>query len=99
MAARINLKHVPFSRDKIQVSMLVNLLTSHAKGEIELSQTRLRAIEILLKKAVPDLSSVDVASTSEAVIRYYAELPRKDANAEAWSERVGPTGTQSESLH
>lgn len=26
-------------------------------------------------------------------IRYYAELPRKDASAEAWSERVGPAGT------
>lgn len=93
MAARINVKHIPFDRSKIQTSQLVNLLMQHANGTIELSQTRLKAIEILLRKSVPDLSSVDLHQQGEQIVRYYAELPRKDANPEAWSARVGPHGT------
>lgn len=80
-------------RDRIQVGVLLNLLNDHAKGVIELSQSRLKAIEILLRKSMPDLSSVDQRVQGENVVRYYAELPRKDATADEWSKRVGPTGT------
>lgn len=60
MAARLNKRHQDFVRDKIQASQLINVLQNHALGltEQELSPTRLKAIEILLKKSVPDLSQV-----------------------------------------
>jgi hypothetical protein len=38
--------------------------------------------------------SIDANITEDGgPIRYYAELPRKDVSPEAWSERVGSTGT------
>ena len=46
-------------RGKIQSSQLITRLTKHAMGEIELGPTQVRAIEILLKKTVPDLSQVE----------------------------------------
>lgn len=65
MAARLNRRHQEFVRDKIQASQLINVLQKHALGEtdaegkvLELSASRLKAIDILLKKCVPDLSQV-----------------------------------------
>lgn len=61
MAAR---KLKPFHSDeiraKIQASQLINRLTDHAFDKVELSTTQIKAIEILLKKSVPDLSAVDI---------------------------------------
>lgn len=53
-------KHSDEIRAKIQATQLVKRLTNHALGEIELSATQIRAIEILLKKSVPDLSAVEL---------------------------------------
>jgi flagellar biosynthesis/type III secretory pathway M-ring protein FliF/YscJ len=58
MAARLNKRHQDFVREKIKASQLVNRLTDHAFGEIELSTSQIRAIEILLNKSVPNLSNV-----------------------------------------
>ena len=48
-------------RRKIQVSQLLNVLQAQAFGESEdLSPSRMKAIEILLRKALPDLSAIQV---------------------------------------
>ena len=47
-------------RSKIQASQLINRLTDHALGEVELTQTQIRAIEILLNKSVPNLAAIAV---------------------------------------
>lgn len=60
MAVRKNLSHDQRTREKIQTSQLVNRLTSFANGKVELSAAQVRAIEVLLKKTLPDLSSVDM---------------------------------------
>ena len=52
-------------RDKIQASQLINRLESHALGECELTATQVRAIEVLLKKIIPDLSAVQVDGDGE----------------------------------
>ena len=66
MAARkTRVSHDQKTREKIQTSQLVNRLTNHALGEIELTATQLRAIEILLKKTLPDLSSVELKGDQE----------------------------------
>jgi hypothetical protein len=50
-------------RERIKTSMLVNRLTDHALGKIDLQPTQVRAIEILLRKTIPDLSQVDGTMT------------------------------------
>lgn len=49
------------AREKIKTTQLINRLQDHGLGEVDMSPTQVRAIEILLKKRVPDLTSVAVA--------------------------------------
>ena len=58
MAARMRKMHQEDVRAKIQTSQLVNRLTDHALGNVDLSPTQVRAIEILIKKTLPDLQAV-----------------------------------------
>jgi hypothetical protein len=74
MAARLNKRHQQFVRDKIQASQLVNLLTNHALGKQELTPTQVRAAEILLKKSVPDLSSVAMTGEDGGPIEHSLEV-------------------------
>lgn len=62
MAARLRAKHQDEVRTKIQTSQLVNVLQNHALGKDkkEITPTRLKAIEILLRKSLPDLSSTEL---------------------------------------
>lgn len=46
------------TREKIRTAQLINRLQKHVDGDVELSQSQIRAIEILLKKSLPDLSAV-----------------------------------------
>ena len=62
MAARtLRPRHQDEIRDKIQTSQLINRLQDHALAtdESELSASRLKAIEILLRKSLPDLSAIE----------------------------------------
>lgn len=65
MAARIRKHHQDEVRARIQTSQLVNRLTDHALGKVELGATQVRAIEILLKKSIPDLQSVELTGDPE----------------------------------
>ena len=55
---RLNPKHDERTRAKIQTSQIINRLTKHVKGEIEMSSSQVRAAEILLKKSLPDLATI-----------------------------------------
>lgn len=48
-------------RAKIKTSMLVNRLTSFVKGTVKLEPAQVTAALGLLKKTVPDLSSVELS--------------------------------------
>ena len=52
--------------------MLINRLHDHIVGAIEISATQLKAIEILLRKSLPDLSAV--AHTGDIGVRRADEL-------------------------
>lgn len=66
MAARIRKHHQDEIRAKIQTSQLINVLQHHAlNGDEEMPSTRMKAIEILLRKSLPDMSSVDIEMTGE----------------------------------
>ena len=60
MAKRLNLAHDDETRRKIQTSQLINRLNEHIFGKARIEATQLKAIEILLKKSLPDLSSVQM---------------------------------------
>jgi hypothetical protein len=61
MAARtVKIRHDEETRAKIQASQLINRLQDHVFGETEISATQMKAIELLLKKTLPDLSAIDL---------------------------------------
>jgi hypothetical protein len=66
-------------RAKIQVSQLINVLTNHALSadSPELSSSRLKAIEILLRKSLPDLSSVEVSGDPNNPVKTSLEVTFK----------------------
>jgi len=66
-----NQSHATKTREKIQTSMLVNRLTNHALADIYgvgdedlpkgiLTVSQIKAIEVLLKKVLPDLKQAEV---------------------------------------
>ena len=68
MAARIKkIKHDENTRLKIRAAQLINRLTNHANGEVEMSATQVRAIEILLRKILPDLSDVKMEVDAQPI--------------------------------
>jgi hypothetical protein len=56
-------------RERIQAGRLLDRLEQHALGEAEMSATQLRAAEILLKKALPDLQSTALGGHDEEAAR------------------------------
>jgi hypothetical protein len=68
MAARIKkIRHDENTRLKIQAAQLINRLTNHANGEVDLSATQVRSIEILLRKILPDLSDVKMEVDAQPI--------------------------------
>jgi hypothetical protein len=82
MAARIRKKHQDEIRMKIQASQLINRLQNHALStEVdELKPSQLKAIEILLKKSVPDLQSTEITGDADAPVglKIITGIPNKD---------------------
>lgn len=72
MATRKNLRQTLKTREKIQTSQLINRLQNHALSEEvnELKPSQLKAIEILLKKSLPDLQSTEVTGDADAPIGF-----------------------------
>lgn len=60
MAARLRKTHQESVRAKIQTSQLINRLEKHALGELDLTPTQIKAIEVLIRKTLPDLSAMTV---------------------------------------
>lgn len=75
----MNKLHQDDVRSKIQASQLINRLTDHAFGEIELSQSQIKAIEILLKKRLPDLSAVEHSGDADNPISHHVQFEIVDA--------------------
>ncbi len=91
MAARKQLWHDSATREKIQVSQLINRLRAHGNGTLELSATQVRAIEILLRKCLPDLAAVehtgpDGGALTVEVVRF--ATPVLELQAEAVSDPI-----------
>lgn len=84
MAARLNKLHSDEIRLKIQTSQLLNVLQNHALDpDSELIPSRIKAIEILLRKSLSDLSSVEVSGNEDSPlvvnIKRYSDAPDQPA--------------------
>lgn len=55
----------PRTRERIQTSMLINRLTDHVKGVVELTPAQVQSAQILLRKSLPDLAAITVSGDSE----------------------------------
>ena len=64
-ATKRNAMLIEEARKKIQTTQLINRLQNHAHGKCEMSPTQVRAVEILLKKSVPDLASITLQGDAD----------------------------------
>lgn len=69
MAARLRKTHQDDVRKKIQASQLINVLQDHALGKSDLPQSRIKAIEILLRKTIPDLSQMQLSGDEDNPVK------------------------------
>src|SRR5262245_16579409 len=86
MAKRKTLFHAADVREKIRATQLINRLMDHIDGKITLSISQVRAIDILLKKVVPDLTRVSMQG--ELIHRYCIEVPPL-LSREEWQRKYG----------
>lgn len=63
MAARtVKIRHDEETRAKIRATQLINRLQNHVfKKGVNISGTQMKAIEILLRKSLPDLSAIELS--------------------------------------
>jgi hypothetical protein len=78
MAARtVKIRHDSETRARIKASQLINRLQNHVFDEaVTISATQMKAIEILLRKSLPDLSAVELSGPEGGAI----ELKISDAD-------------------
>lgn len=62
---RLNPQHDERTRAKIQTSQIINRLEKLVNGEIEMSSQQVRAAEILLRKTLPDLQTIEYKPPEE----------------------------------
>jgi hypothetical protein len=71
-------------REKIQASMLIRALHDCVAGRNQMTSVQVRAAEVLLKKVVPDLASVEYSG--ETTVKY--EISGEPMTAEEWKREV-----------
>jgi hypothetical protein len=59
---RLDPKHDERTRAKIQTSQIINQLTKHVKGEVDMTKTQIKAAEMLLNKTLPDAKPIDLSA-------------------------------------
>ena len=65
ITAKLNPRHQQLIRDKIQSALLIEKLQRCALEGEELTSQQMKAIEILLKKSIPDLSAVELSGDQD----------------------------------
>jgi len=73
----MNKLHQEDVRKKIQTGQLIKTLQEHALTGEELSISRIRAIEILLRKSIADLSAVTVSGDANNPLKTHLEVTFK----------------------
>lgn len=61
-------------RERIQTSMLINRLQDQALGKLDMSQTQIKAAEILLARVAPTLTATELTTVDESATLTEADL-------------------------
>jgi hypothetical protein len=96
MAARKNPKIEAAHRDRIATSQLINRLNRIALGELEVTPVALKAMEIALRKTLPDLASVEHTGDS---IQPFALIPDVVQDLSRWQDTFKPGIPKGETEH
>ena len=92
MAARVRkIRHDDDTRAKIKAGNIINRLTKLIEGEIEMPPHAVTAALGLLRKALPDLTSVE--HSGEVTKTYVVRAPAKPADMNEWQQRYAPRPT------
>lgn len=83
MAERMRKTHQDDVRAKIKTSQLVNRLSDHALGGLDLSATQIKAIEVLIRKTLPDLAAVQLSGDPGAPLNVSLAVMFKRGDADA----------------
>lgn len=90
MPARKNrIFHPETVRNKIRAGLLVQRLRDHALGKLDMSKTQVTAALGLLKKTLPDLSSVDMAVRGETFVEALERVNRERAHRDGGQPTAG----------
>lgn len=82
MAARtVKIRHDDNTRAKIKTSQIINRLTGHVMGKIDLSATQVSAGLGLLRKTLPDLSQAELAGPDGGPLQISVVRFTGDGNA------------------
>lgn len=86
MAARINkIRHDAETRARIKVGNIIAVLQAGIEGKRELSGPQVTAALGLLRKVLPDLTSVELSG--EVATSYVARAPQPSKTADDWAEQ------------
>jgi hypothetical protein len=89
MPTRVNkIRHDENTRLKIKVGNIITCLQKHLFEGSKLSSTQLKAAEILLRKALPDMTSVE--HSGEIVTSKVIRAPELSDTNEEWLDRHVP---------
>jgi hypothetical protein len=75
MAATIRKTRQDEVRAKIKAGNLINRLEKHIGGEIVLETSQIKAIEILLDRSIPKLSSVELTGENGGAVKFEVTAP------------------------
>ena len=93
MAARKKKTHDEGTREKIRVTQLINRLQDCAFGTVEMTPAQMKAAEICLKKALPDLSQIEQHNTSDQTT-YLVQVPSPVENPADWERLAEETAVK-----
>jgi hypothetical protein len=89
MPTRINkIRHDENTRLKIKVGNIITCLQKHLFEGSKLSPTQLKAAEILLRKSLPDMTSVE--HSGEIITSKVIRAPELSDTNEEWLDRHVP---------
>jgi hypothetical protein len=73
MAARINkINHDEKTKRLIAASQLLNRLTAHGNGTVEMTPSQVQAAKIVIAKSIPDLKQMELVGDADRPIAIQA---------------------------
>lgn len=78
-ATKRNAMRIEEARQKIRTTQLINRLQDHALGKVDMSSTQVKSVEVLLRKALPDLATVEMTGRDGGAIEVRDTSPVESA--------------------